>query len=581
MDDITEFELFDPNQVDGVRSAANGAPFLMLKALDDGECSTCHGTGKIKDGNMDCPDCDSAAATKAFLQQYPEPLDDFAIKFVSAADRKKMARSGVAMPNGDFPIPDKGHLSSAFGRLKEYTGDKAKAKAHILRRAKALGVSTNPDDWDASKAVPDGISGPPFNPEGSMGQTREMHPNAGPNHMDTGASGAPGPVSYQGAGGPEANREGYGDLAPDKSVPLDGAEAQTRANARKADVDMTGSKPPNEDEDDDSAEAEAKTQTAGNRRKATGGRTAAETEAEDASKADKKTKTKSVSMANPNLKTGGDADGKPGSDDWENKDAALAEAAHNLLSQATAFVAQFEAREKSEVGKSLSPFRPMPLQSEPDIRRAAELLSGLVDGKRARVTATKELEQMTPDELTKLLDDRDQAARTARKEARKTAAAKEKAKAEKIATKAAQDPEWAQKRQAKKDAKAARKAAQASAPVVDYAGISESLAKTLEPALKAAMKPLEDRVINVENQPARPRPAINGSGVAAGLTAPVVRGQDSQGGAFKALEDAYNAETDPLKKVKLGTELTTARVVAYERNREGGMSKEAAQQAVR
>jgi hypothetical protein len=71
-------------------------------------------------------------------------------KYVSQDKRDEYAKSGIAMPNGDFPIPDEGHLTSAIGHLGNYTGDKAAAKAHIIKRAKALGkTSLLPDDWDA------------------------------------------------------------------------------------------------------------------------------------------------------------------------------------------------------------------------------------------------------------------------------------------------------------------------------------------------------------------------------------------------------------------------------------------------
>jgi hypothetical protein len=74
-------------------------------------------------------------------------------KFVNAASRKRMAGSGVAMPNGDFPIPDEGHLRSAIGHLGNYTGDKAAAKAHIVARARDLGLtSLLPDEWGIAKA---------------------------------------------------------------------------------------------------------------------------------------------------------------------------------------------------------------------------------------------------------------------------------------------------------------------------------------------------------------------------------------------------------------------------------------------
>ena len=68
----------------------------------------------------------------------------------SQAEREKYAKSGVAMPNGDFPIPDEKHLHSAITLLGRYKGDKAAAKAHIKRRAKALGLTNViPDDWNS------------------------------------------------------------------------------------------------------------------------------------------------------------------------------------------------------------------------------------------------------------------------------------------------------------------------------------------------------------------------------------------------------------------------------------------------
>lgn len=69
-------------------------------------------------------------------------------KYVTQAKRDEYAKSGVAMPNGDFPIPDEGHLKSAVGHLGGYTGDKAAAKKHIISRARALGLTNLlPDDW--------------------------------------------------------------------------------------------------------------------------------------------------------------------------------------------------------------------------------------------------------------------------------------------------------------------------------------------------------------------------------------------------------------------------------------------------
>lgn len=63
--------------------------------------------------------------------------------------RKKAASSGQAMPNGDYPIRNEKELKSAItlsGRSKTYS--KAQVKSHIVKRARALGLTdVLPDDW--------------------------------------------------------------------------------------------------------------------------------------------------------------------------------------------------------------------------------------------------------------------------------------------------------------------------------------------------------------------------------------------------------------------------------------------------
>lgn len=65
----------------------------------------------------------------------------------SADERKKAAKEGHALPDGSFPIntvSDLHNAIQAYGRAK----DKAKAKAHIVSRAKALGASKDlPESW--------------------------------------------------------------------------------------------------------------------------------------------------------------------------------------------------------------------------------------------------------------------------------------------------------------------------------------------------------------------------------------------------------------------------------------------------
>ncbi len=72
---------------------------------------------------------------------------DIAKKEFSDDKRKELAGTGAALPDGSFPIENKGDLANA---IKAYgrAADKAKAKAHIISRAKTLGASDMiPDDW--------------------------------------------------------------------------------------------------------------------------------------------------------------------------------------------------------------------------------------------------------------------------------------------------------------------------------------------------------------------------------------------------------------------------------------------------
>lgn len=73
--------------------------------------------------------------------------DDF-----SADDRKNLASQGKALPDGSYPIRNKSDLGNAiqaYGRAK----DKGRAKAWIIRRAKALGATSMlPESWNVSKS---------------------------------------------------------------------------------------------------------------------------------------------------------------------------------------------------------------------------------------------------------------------------------------------------------------------------------------------------------------------------------------------------------------------------------------------
>jgi len=77
--------------------------------------------------------------------------DGFDKRAFSPEQRRNLAERKLALPDGSFPIVNAGDLRnavSAFGRAKSKTA----ARAHIIRRAKALGATgILPDDWNVSK----------------------------------------------------------------------------------------------------------------------------------------------------------------------------------------------------------------------------------------------------------------------------------------------------------------------------------------------------------------------------------------------------------------------------------------------
>jgi hypothetical protein len=112
---------------------------LTTKAGDP-DCKTCKGSGKIKDGHVDCPDCvDKGVEPDEYKKAYTDK------------ERQASAAKGNALPGGGFPIENKTDLQNAidaFGRAK----DKAATKALIIRRAKELdAVSLLPDSWGVAK----------------------------------------------------------------------------------------------------------------------------------------------------------------------------------------------------------------------------------------------------------------------------------------------------------------------------------------------------------------------------------------------------------------------------------------------
>ena len=66
--------------------------------------------------------------------------------------RRRMAEAGAAMPDGSFPIANRGDLMNAIrsvGRASNYEA----ARRHIIRRARELNaIDMLPEDWNVKQS---------------------------------------------------------------------------------------------------------------------------------------------------------------------------------------------------------------------------------------------------------------------------------------------------------------------------------------------------------------------------------------------------------------------------------------------
>lgn len=124
---------------------------------------------------------DAVRAVKVFMwreqrqdgQDFPDPTavpsppmayvglgagTDLDKKYIPQDERDEAADSGAAMPDGRYPIRDEDELKAAIHLAGNGSGSKAAIRAHIIRRARALGLGAMiPDDWSAKVAEPDGV----------------------------------------------------------------------------------------------------------------------------------------------------------------------------------------------------------------------------------------------------------------------------------------------------------------------------------------------------------------------------------------------------------------------------------------
>jgi len=108
----------------------------------------------------------------------------------TAAQRRKMAASGEAMPDGSYPIPSKAYLRKAIRAVGRGSGDHNAIRRHILKRARALGLeSMVPENWqadgsvkdtDAAKALLADLADLGFTPEAALGKADDDGAGAPP-----------------------------------------------------------------------------------------------------------------------------------------------------------------------------------------------------------------------------------------------------------------------------------------------------------------------------------------------------------------------------------------------------------------
>jgi uncharacterized protein (UPF0303 family) len=73
---------------------------------------------------------------------------------LSAEGRRRSTAKGHAMQGGRFPIENRGDLQNAIHAVGRAKGDHALVRRFIIRRARALGLTSMiPDNWSADGSM--------------------------------------------------------------------------------------------------------------------------------------------------------------------------------------------------------------------------------------------------------------------------------------------------------------------------------------------------------------------------------------------------------------------------------------------
>lgn len=213
--EITELAEIEPTRVDGVKSAANGFPILMIKSVQAvGEAGAVE-TAKDAPSYDESDDIDGATSVIADLadliiseatelkagrqeeaydisllmdavctmQQFlcremsqddgsgaddgmtplaqsvaDEETDELAKGKYTADQKRQMLREGKAIPNAkgqpSYPIGDKDDLGKAIDAVGHGNADHDAVRRHIIRAAKRLGASDQiPETWNSDGSI--------------------------------------------------------------------------------------------------------------------------------------------------------------------------------------------------------------------------------------------------------------------------------------------------------------------------------------------------------------------------------------------------------------------------------------------
>ncbi|MGZ4217750.1 MAG: HK97 family phage prohead protease [Solirubrobacteraceae bacterium] len=122
-----------------------------------GICATCGGVGFTDDeGRSNCTDCGgSGECSNCDATGYVDEDDDETIegrRNFSAADRKRLAAKGWALPDGSYPVETVGDLSNAIAAYGR--NPTQRVRAHIIRQARRFGrTDLLPNSWAVKRAA--------------------------------------------------------------------------------------------------------------------------------------------------------------------------------------------------------------------------------------------------------------------------------------------------------------------------------------------------------------------------------------------------------------------------------------------